>query len=117
MTSDRSGHGASADADGSLIHDHRQVDLEDAIGRVMRQQGRQNDAIETPEALTAVKGELFARCEQRGGVRAFARSAGISPSLISETLSDARPVGEAVLNALGYGRRLTIFRLGASVRG
>lgn len=44
---------------------------------------------------------LVTACEQAGGQRAFAAKMAVSPALVSLTLSGAREVGPAILNALG----------------
>ena len=45
---------------------------------------------------------LFAQCEQFGSQRAWARSRGISVSLVSLTLAGKRDMAPAIANALGY---------------
>lgn len=55
----------------------------------------------TPANAIAI---LRSQVEKAGGIAAFARGAGIPPSVVSETLSGRRDISEAVANAAGLVR-------------
>jgi hypothetical protein len=51
--------------------------------------------------------KLSQACECAGGQSAWARVAGIPPSVVSETLARKREPSEAIANALGFLRVVT----------